>query len=196
MNVVIVDDQTSARTMLRHIIEDIAPELRGARLRRTRVGTGLVRDQPAGPAAARLPHAGHRRAGVRAPLPPPAAASRHPDHPGDGGRRRAGAPGRARSRRDRFPGQAGAPARTARALPQPAAAAPAVGERQAARAVAGAAAAVEHARGRGARARDAVAAGPRDRVPRYRHQRVPRAHGARRRADRRAAGHVRGRGAR
>ncbi|MBB1059314.1 two-component system response regulator [Lysobacter spongiae] len=27
MNVVIVDDQTSARTMLRHIIEDIAPEL-------------------------------------------------------------------------------------------------------------------------------------------------------------------------
>ena len=27
MNVVIVDDQTSARTMLRHIIEDIAPQL-------------------------------------------------------------------------------------------------------------------------------------------------------------------------
>ena len=28
MDVVIVDDQTSARTMLRHIIEDIAAELR------------------------------------------------------------------------------------------------------------------------------------------------------------------------
>ncbi|MFB5207198.1 hypothetical protein, partial [Stenotrophomonas sp. 3diitr2024] len=27
MNIVIVDDQTSARTMLRHVIEDIAPEL-------------------------------------------------------------------------------------------------------------------------------------------------------------------------
>ena len=36
VNVVIVDDQTSARTMLRHIIEDISPELRGARLRRSR----------------------------------------------------------------------------------------------------------------------------------------------------------------
>ena len=27
MNIVIVDDQTSARTMLRHILEDISPEL-------------------------------------------------------------------------------------------------------------------------------------------------------------------------
>jgi two-component system response regulator RpfG len=27
LNIVIVDDQTSARTMLRHVIEDIAPEL-------------------------------------------------------------------------------------------------------------------------------------------------------------------------
>ena len=27
MNIVIVDDQTSARTMLRHILEDIGPEL-------------------------------------------------------------------------------------------------------------------------------------------------------------------------
>ena len=27
LNIVIVDDQTSARTMLRHILEDIGPEL-------------------------------------------------------------------------------------------------------------------------------------------------------------------------
>src|SRR5690606_27123766 len=27
MNIVIVDDQTSARTMLRHVLEDISPEL-------------------------------------------------------------------------------------------------------------------------------------------------------------------------
>ena len=27
MNIVIVDDQSSARTMLRHILEDIGPEL-------------------------------------------------------------------------------------------------------------------------------------------------------------------------
>ncbi|NEK65781.1 MAG: two-component system response regulator, partial [Xanthomonas perforans] len=28
LNIVIVDDQMSARTMLRHVIEDIAPELK------------------------------------------------------------------------------------------------------------------------------------------------------------------------
>src|SRR3546814_5215372 len=64
-----------------------------------------------------------------------------------------------------------AAARTARPLPQPAAAPPAGRIGQAARAVAGAAAAVEHARGRGARTRDPDPAGACDRIPGLGHQR-------------------------
>jgi two-component system response regulator RpfG len=88
LNIVIVDDQTSARTMLRHVIEDIAPELSvydfGDPL------TALAWCEAHGrPAAARLPHAGDGRAGVRPPFPPPAQAPRHSRDPDHRGRRRA-----------------------------------------------------------------------------------------------------------
>src|SRR5690606_36780540 len=122
---------------------------RGAGLQRPAGSAALVRGQSPGPAAARLPHAGDGRSGVRPTLPPPDAAPRRADRAGDRGRRRADPAGGTRCRRDRLPGQAGAPTRAARALPQPAATPPAGGVGQAARAFTRAAAALKHARGRG-----------------------------------------------
>ncbi len=46
MDIVIVDDQPSARTMLRHIVQDIGPQLGGARFRRSGCRAGLVQPQP------------------------------------------------------------------------------------------------------------------------------------------------------
>ena len=196
LNIVIVDDQTSARTMLRHILEDIGPELQVHRFRRPAGGAGLVREQSARPAAARLPHAGHGRAGIRPAIPPPADASRRADRAGDRGRRRAVRQAALEAGVIDFlvkpvrPRELRARCRNLLHLRQQAESG------ETARPLAGTATAVQHARGRGARTRDAVAAGQRDRIPRRRHQRLPRAHGAHRRPDRRRPRPARRRSAR
>ena len=75
MDIVIVDDQTSARTMLRHIVEDIGPELDVHDFGDPDAALAWCDEQPPGPAAAGLPHARHGRTGIRAAFPPPADAT-------------------------------------------------------------------------------------------------------------------------